>query len=148
MILNNFEEFLRKEIVKKVFSDNFRVNSIINEAERKLVFLKRDMLGKVGIAEDNSNDFIEKMHDILIELVRAKMLKDGFKAQGNGAHEAEVSYMRKMGFSETDVSFMNELRYFRNGIKYYGRKMDKEYAEKVLKFLNKLYPILKKLLNK
>ena len=147
MILNNFEEFLRKEIIKKTFSDNFRVKSIIDEAERKLVFLKRDMLGKVGIADDNANDFIEKMYDILIELVRAKMLKDGFKAQGKGAHEAEVSYMRKMDFSETDVSFMNELRYFRNGIKYYGRKMDKEYAEKVLKFLNKLYSILKKLLN-
>ena len=38
MILNNFEEFLRKGVVKKAFSDNFRINSIINEAERKLVF--------------------------------------------------------------------------------------------------------------
>ncbi len=148
MILNNFGEFLRKEIVKKTFSDNFRVNSIIDEAERKLIFFKRDMLGKIGIVDDNANDFIEKMYDILIELVRAKMLKDGFKAQGKGAHEAEVSYMRKIDFSEADVSFMNELRYFRNGIKYSGRRMDKEYAERVLKFLNRLYPILKKLLNK
>lgn len=148
MILNNFEEFLRKGVMKKAFSDNFRVNSIINEAERKLIFLKRDMLGKVGIVEDNANDFIEKMYDILIELVRAKILKDGFKAHGEGAHEAEVSYMRKIGFDEVDVSFMNELRYFRNGIKYYGKRMDKEYAERVLKLLNRLYPILKKLLNK
>ena len=59
---------------------------------------------------------IEKMYDILIELIRAKMLKDGFKAHGEGAHEAEVSYMRKIGFNELDISFMNELRYFRNGI--------------------------------
>ena len=28
------------------------------------------------------------MYDILIELIRAKMLKNGFKAQGDGAHEA------------------------------------------------------------
>ncbi|MDP3758423.1 MAG: hypothetical protein Q8Q86_01780, partial [Candidatus Daviesbacteria bacterium] len=60
----------------------------------------------------------------------------------------EVSYMRKIDFSEADVSFMNELRYLRNGIKYYGKRLDKKYAEKVLKFLNRLYPILKRLLNK
>ncbi|HLD38345.1 MAG TPA: hypothetical protein VJA20_02800 [Candidatus Nanoarchaeia archaeon] len=148
MILNNFEEFLRKGIVKKVFKDNLRVNSIINEAERKLVFLKRDMLAKIKLVDDNSNDFIEKVYDILIELIRAKLLKDGFKAHGEGAHEAEVSYMRKIGFNELDVSFMNELRYFRNGIKYYGKRLDKKYAEKVLKFLNRLYLILKTSLNK
>ncbi|MDP2672619.1 MAG: hypothetical protein Q8O84_02295 [Nanoarchaeota archaeon] len=148
MILNNFEEFLRRGIVQKAFQDNLRVDSIINEAERKLVFLKRDMLAKIKIIDDNSNDFIEKMYDILIELIRAKLLKDGFKADGKGAHEAEVSYMRKIGFNELDVSFMNELRYFRNGIKYYGKRLDKKYAEKVLKFLNRLYPILKTSLNK
>ena len=129
MILNNFEEFLRKGVVKKAFSDNFRINSIINEAERKLVFLKRDMLGKVGIVEDNSNDFIEKMYDILIELIRAKMLKNGFKAQGDGAHEAEVSYMRKIGFSETDVSFMNELRFLEMEL----NTMEKEWIKSMQK---------------
>jgi len=56
--------------------------------------------------------------------------------------------MRKIGFNELDVSFMNELRYFRNGIKYYGKRLDKKYAEKVLKFLNRLYLILKTSLNK
>ncbi len=148
MILNNFDEFLRRGIVTKTFSDNLRADSIIKEAERKLVFLKRDMFGKVGILEDNANDFIEKMYDILIELIRAKLLKAGFKAHGDGAHEAEISYMRKIDFGEADVSFMNELRYFRNGIKYYGKILNKAYAEKVLKFLNRLYPMLKKVLEK
>jgi len=41
-----------------------------------------------------------------MELIRAKMLIDGFNASGHGAHEAEVSYTRKVGFKETEVQFL------------------------------------------
>jgi len=39
---------------------------------------------------------------------------------------------------------MNQLRYFRNGIKYYGKVLDKEYAEQIVSFLNRIYPELVK----
>ena len=76
--------------------------------------------------------------------IRAKLLMDGCSSSGEGAHEAEVSYMRELGFSEKDTRFMNDLRYFRNSIKYYGRQFDQEYAEKVFNFMEQLYPQLKK----
>jgi hypothetical protein len=41
---------------------------------------------------------------------------------------------------------MNSLRYFRNGILYYGERFDAEYAKKVLGFLEKVYPRLKKMI--
>jgi hypothetical protein len=44
--------------------------------------------------------------------------------------------MREIGFSEQQVLFMNQLRYFRNGIKYYGKIFDKDYANKVDNFLH------------
>ena len=47
-----------------------------------------------------------------MELIRAKVLIDGY---ATASHEAEVSYMRNLGFSEHDVRFMDELRYHRNG---------------------------------
>jgi len=50
-----------------------------------------------------------------MELTRAKMFVDGFKAAGLNAHEAEVFYPRKRAFQESDVRFANELRHFRNG---------------------------------
>jgi len=83
-----------------------------------------------------------------MELIRAKMLIDGFKSSGYNAHEAEVSYLRNLGFPETDVRFANELRYIRNQIKYYGKITDSEYARKVLEFFDKTYPKLKKFLEK
>jgi len=80
-----------------------------------------------------------------MELIRAKMFADGFSTTGKGAHEAEVSYLAKIGFKTNDVEFANELRYFRNGIMYYGKKFDKIYATKVMKFLKIIYPLLKKM---
>ena len=77
-----------------------------------------------------------------MELIRAKMLLEGFNSSGKGAHEAEVAYLRELKFSESDVQFANQLRYFRNGITYYGKRFNKDYALKVLGFLDKIYKIL------
>jgi len=76
------------------------------------------------------------------------MLTDGYKASGPAAHEAEVSYMIKLGFSESDAEFMDEIRYSRNGIFYYGKRFDSEYAKKVLSFLDIIYPKLKELIKR
>ena len=74
------------------------------------------------------------------------MLFEGYNAAGFGAHEAEVSYLRKLGFSEKDIQFADQLRYFRNGILYYGTTLDKEYAEKIIEFTKKIYPKLKEMI--
>ena len=98
----------------------------------------------MGLDDDTANHIIKNAYDIIMELVRAKMLLDGFSTTGKGAHEAEVSYMVKVGVSNRDVDFANDLRYFRNGITYYGKQFDKAYGDKVLEFLKRMYPMLKK----
>ena len=75
-------------------------------------------------------------------------LTEGYKSSGEGAHEAEVSFLRELNFPEPDVRFMNDLRYFRNGIKYYGKDFDKHVAGRALSFLDKTYPKLKALFEK
>ncbi|MBS3138236.1 hypothetical protein J4207_00860, partial [Candidatus Woesearchaeota archaeon] len=85
-----------------------------------------------------ANDFVKSCYDIMMELLRAKMLLNGYNASGIGAHEAEVAYMRLLGFEEKDVQFADQIRFFRNGMLYYGTILDKEYAEKVLLFLEKV----------
>lgn len=54
-----------------------------------------------------------------------------------------MSYLRKIGFKETDVQFADQVRYFRNGMMYYGKQLDEEYAKNVLEFMDKLYRKLK-----
>jgi len=132
--LKDFEEFINQGIVKRQSPDKSRAMDLVKESNRKfnslLVFLN-----KIGLDDENANDVIEDCYNIIIGLIRAKMLLVGFNSSGSGAHEAEIAYLKVLNFSVRDVEFANQLRYFRNGIMYYGKKFDKEYAEKVYHFL-------------
>src|SRR3989344_3403622 len=97
-------------------------------------------LEKLGVNNENANDYVEYCYDLIMHLVRARLLLDGYSASGQGAHEAEVSYLRIMGFNEKDVQFADQMRYFRNGIVYYGTSLDAEYAEKTIEFEKKVVP--------
>ena len=136
--LKPFEDYLKEGIAKKVRINSERAKSLIAESERKILSLK-ERLEKIGIKKENANDYIEYCYDIFMHLIRAKLYLEGYSTSGQGAHEAEVAYLRDLGFKETDVKFVNQLRYFRNGILYYGKTFDKEYAKKVLDFLEKIY---------
>ena len=60
-------------------------------------------------------------------------------------HEAEVSYLRVLGFGENDVQFADQMRFFRNGMLYYGNLLDKEYTGKVVEFTRRIYHRMKEL---
>ena len=137
-----FDEFIKEGIVRKQSLDRSRAEFLKMESEQNYNYLL-DLIEKMGIIEVNANDYIKKCYDILMELIRAKMLILGLNATGHNAHEAEVSYMRLLGFSENEVQFVNQMRYFRNGMLYYGTIMDKEYAEKVIDFTKKNYKKLR-----
>ncbi|MDP2749373.1 MAG: hypothetical protein Q8O89_00905 [Nanoarchaeota archaeon] len=142
--LGMFEEYRKTGVVKRISVNTQRAKSLVEESERKKNSLQ-NMLEKLGVTNENANDYVEYCYDIMMHLVRAKMNLDGYSASGQRAHEAEVSYMRVLGFDEKDIEFADKLRYFRNGILYYGTALDKEYAEKVIVFTKKIYPKLKEI---
>jgi hypothetical protein len=132
-----FEEYLEEGIAKKQTPDMSRAISLQKESERSLEIL-RAITKKLGINNSNANYIIKNGYDIIMELIRARMLRDGFSSSGKGAHEAEVAYLRKLGVKETDIEFTDQLRFFRNRILYYGKNFDKEYARKVVQFVEKI----------
>ena len=83
------------------------------------------------------------MYEVIRELIEAKMILEGYKSY---SHEATVSYLKKLGFSSSEVEFMDELRSIRNQTRYYGHLVNVEYAKKVSEFVNKTYPRLKTLI--
>ncbi len=135
--LKDFEEYVRLGIVKKQSPNLPRTESINKDSDRAHKVLL-ETVEKIGIDNENANYIIKNAYDIIMELIRAKMLSEGFNCSGEGAHVAEVSYLKKLGFSDNEVRFTNQLRYFRNGIVYYGEEFSKEYAEKVIDFINKI----------
>jgi|SRR3989338_5148620 len=141
--IKRFEEFIKENIVKKQNIDKSRASFLIKEAENSYNNLLVK-IQKIELSDHNANDFIKSCYDILMEMIRAQMLLEGYNASGFGAHEAEVSYLRVFGFDERDVQFADQMRFFRNGMIYYGTIMDREYAEKVIEFTKRMYAKLKK----
>jgi len=145
--LKDFAEFVNLGIIKKQSSNKPRAKFLVNESKKNYSFLL-ESLSKIKMTNDNANSFIKLCYDILMESVRAKMLLDGYQASGFGAHEAEVSYLKILGFNEKDVQFADQMRFFRNGMLYYGTILDKVYAEKVISFTKEKYSELIKLIIK
>jgi len=141
-----FEEFIREGIVKVQSSDKSRANFLIKESEQNYSYLL-ELIKKMGVRDTNANNYIKNCYDLLMELVRAKMLLKGYNSSGSGAHESEVAYCRGLGFSEVEIQFLDQMRFFRNGMLYYGTILDREYAEKVIEFTKKVYSKLRKLLD-
>lgn len=137
-----FEEFVKRGTVTKQMPNNSRASSLLREAEKKKAFLEI-ALKNISSQQMDTNFIVDYCYDTILELLRAKLFSDGFNA--GTSHEAEVSYLRVLGFPEPQVIFLNEMRYFRNGTKYYGTILMMDYALKVLDFMNKIYPRLKEL---
>lgn len=140
--IRKFEEFIKDNIVKKQSIDQSRAEFLIKESENSYNNLL-EKIQKITLTDNNANDFLKSCYDTIMELIRAKMLLHGYNASGFGAHEAEVSFMRVLGFDEKDVQFADQMRFFRNGIVYYGNRLDKEYTEKVIEFTKRTYSKLK-----
>ncbi len=133
----DFGYYLKEKIARKQSPNIPRAEFLIKETQKSFIGLK-DRVEKLEINEFNANSVIKDIHDIIIEKIRAKMLLDGYNASGNFAHEAEVAYMKNLNFSDFEVSFVNELRQARNGITYYGKIYEKEYAKSCYDFLMQL----------
>jgi len=140
-----FKEFIKKGTVKIQNPDKSRAEFLIKEAEQSYVYLA-ELIEKIGVKDENANDYVKRCYDMLMEIIRAKMLLKGYNASGLGAHEAEISYMENLGFKEIDIQFADQMRFFRNGMLYYGTILDKEYAEKVISFTKENYKKLRKLI--
>ncbi|MFA5888444.1 MAG: hypothetical protein WC852_07080 [Candidatus Nanoarchaeia archaeon] len=140
----DFEEYVKEGIIRKCSVNKQRAEFLIGESNRTLKGLY-ERVEVIGINENNANSIIKDCYDVIMELIRAKLLLTGYCSAGQFAHEGEVSYLKKAGFPDTEVSFLNDLRYFRNSITYYGKILNTEYAKQAVDFTKKIYPKLKKM---
>lgn len=140
--LKDFEFYIKKGTIRKVSVDEYKAKSLVEDSTNKRDFLSK-IMKKMSVDEINANFVVEQMYDIVMQIIRSKLILEGYKASGEGAHMVEVSYLRKLGFNEEEVIFVNNLRFFRNEIKYEGRKFELDYAIRVLNLVDKIILKLK-----
>ncbi|MEK6834920.1 MAG: hypothetical protein AABX61_01510 [Nanoarchaeota archaeon] len=141
--MKDFKEFLALKVVNKQMPNKERAISLIEDSEKKKEYMETT-IKLIPKQKWNSNVIVDQCYDILIELIRAKLFLDGYNSKSS--HEAEVSYMKIIGFSEAETKQMDELRYYRNGTKYYGTVLNIGYAEMTIEFMNKIYQKLLRIL--
>ncbi|MBD3248837.1 hypothetical protein GF336_02215 [Candidatus Woesearchaeota archaeon] len=141
-IPDDFETYVKRGIIRKSSTNRPRAKFLISESQKTFNGLVK-RLDVMGIDEDSANSIVKDCYDVLMELIRARLLLDGYNSSGAFAHEAEVSYLNKLDFKDKDILFLNDMRYFRNSVTYYGKILTVDYAGKVAEFTKKIYPKLK-----
>lgn len=142
-----FEEYVKQGIIKRCSINKPRAEFLINESQKSLKGL-HERVDMMGINDNNANSIVKDCYDIIMELIRAKLLLKGYSSAGQFAHEAEISYLKKFEFSDNEISFLNDLRYFRNSVTYYGKILSIEYAKQVVEFTKKICLKLKEIIKK
>lgn len=111
-----FNEYAKRGIIRRCSVNRSRAEFLVSEVEKALRGLDK-RVGVMGIDEDNANSLIKDCYDIIMELIRAKLLLSGYCSAGQFAHEAEISYLREQKFLDNDLFFINNLRFFRNSLR-------------------------------
>lgn len=134
----DFEYFIAKGDVKRQTKNEILAKALLRGSADRLSFIKR-----LGLSEENAKYIVENSYDVIRELIEARLSIDGFKSY---SHEATILFLKKFPeFKESEISFIDNLRKIRNGIKYYGKEAHVNEAKTALNFLNSVLLRLKKL---
>jgi len=135
--VKEFEFFVNKGDVKKQSPDEHLSNAAFKEC------LERLELTKGVLQKARPKYILENAYEAMREAADAVLYRDGFKSY---SHEASIVYLRKKGFSESDLIEFDRFRKIRNDIKYYGGDCDKSDAESAIRLAEKILYKIKKLL--
>lgn len=140
--MKKFEEYVAKGIIQKRTNIGHKANFLKKEAEKSYQTLI-NITQTITITRTSANTIIKLCYDIILELIRAKLMQEGFSTTGLGAHEATIAFLQTKNWKEEDLLFLDQLRRFRNEIVYEGESLEEEYAQEVLTFTKKQYDKLR-----
>ena len=133
-----FEDFVKEGVVKRSSRNPALVNALLKSSAKSIKNIER-----TNIDELNAESVTAETYDIMRELIEVKLNIEGFKSY---SHEATILFLKKFKeFNEGEIIFLDNLRKVRNGIKYYGKEVYPDDAEKARNFLMDILPKLKKL---
>ncbi|MGE0792814.1 MAG: hypothetical protein AB7V77_01380 [Candidatus Woesearchaeota archaeon] len=126
------ECFKKQQIIKINFNED-KVNSLIEISD-----LKEEVVKQSIITDRNISVFVSLAYDSLRELLEAICL---FKCYKVISHICIGALLKEI-IIDFDYVFFDEIRKKRNGINYYGTKIDfqqgKKIIQKIFKFKKKL----------
>jgi hypothetical protein len=125
------------EEIFKITKDPARAKDLFEISKERMGLIK-------FIPKDKSFKILEDHYEIILELLTATMYLDGYKTL---SHVALIDYFAKNYnvLSENQIKIIDNMRKFRHGIVYYGKKIKEEYIINTQDEINKIIFILNKL---
>lgn len=132
----SWKDCLENNSAIKSSIDNSRAESLIETAQERIKLIKT-------VNEKNCNFVFEDYYTSLLEFLQALIIKKGYKILN---HLCLGYYLRDVLKREDLFRMFDDLRYKRNALTYYGKRMDFELcinaiekSEKLLKEIKKEY---------
>lgn len=134
------KEFCWKDCLEfsavKISPDIKRAESLIETAKERLSLIKE-------VNERNSNFVFEDYYSSIMELLQALVLKSGYKVSN---HICLGFYLRDFLKQEDIFRLFDDLRYKRNLLTYYGKRMDFLIAKQAIENSKRLIKELNRIL--
>jgi len=129
MALLSFEYYISKGLVKRRRKNRALAKSLLKSAIDRMKFSKSILKCKPRYA-------LEMAYEAVIELIDALLALKGYKSW---SHEANIAFLRKLGFAETEIKRLDLSRRRRHSSKYYGVFFSKEEAREEVNELEKAF---------
>ena len=120
----DFNECLKKRIVKEVKEDTELITSLLKTSQNKL-----DSEQKLELNEVTSGSKISLLYDSLRELLEALAIKNGYKIYN---HECFTYFLKEILNESSKGDEFDELRKIRNAVNYYAKDLNLAEGKSVL----------------
>lgn len=137
--MGSWKECLDSESAYSVTPDIPKVRSLRKTAQGRLDFLKQ-----FSATKDNANYIFEGYYTSALELLHSVVLQEGFKVLN---HICLGFYLRDKLQRADLYRIFNDARYKRNGLTYYGNRMDFATARDAIENCERLITALEEMLN-
>lgn len=123
-----------KEEIFKISKDRDRAKDLFDMAKDRLSLLKI-------IPKNKTYKIIEEYYEVIKEILTAIMYIDGYKTL---SHIKLIEYfdLNYKKLNKDQIRLLDQLRRFRIGIVYYGRKIRKEFLDNYEKDIREIIKIL------
>jgi len=132
----DLNECFKKGFIKKTKISKELIKSLIEMSN-----IKEATVNEANITTINISAYVSLTYDSLREILEAICISRGYKVLSHIC----LGELLKTIVGDFDYNEFDRLRYIRNGINYYGVKIDFEQGKKII---NKIFTAKKKLLKK
>ncbi|GIU68203.1 MAG: hypothetical protein KatS3mg001_053 [Candidatus Pacearchaeota archaeon] len=132
----SWNDCIENQSVKKTTSDYERAKSLIETAEDRIGLVKE-------ITEKNCNFVFEDYYTSIVEILQAIAFREGY----NILNHICIGYFLKDKLGREDLFILfDDLRYKRNSLTYYGKRMDFETCKEAIEKCNILIKEIRKMI--